>query len=114
MMKIKIYWIGCILLAFLATSCSKDLGNYEYQDINTLTIKLDSSYVGIYGQRFTIKPSVQMSMDQAENINDTSKYGFEWYVIDPTAIPVNSGKIMLSKQHNLDTVLTLKPSAAYT
>ena len=114
MIKIKIYWIGCILLAFVASGCSKDLGNYDYRDINTLTIKLDSSYVSISGQRFTIQPAVQMSMDQAENIKDTSKYGFEWYVIDPTAIPVSSGKIILSKQHHLDTVLTLKPGANYT
>jgi hypothetical protein len=68
----------------------------------------------MYGQRFTVKPEIRITMDKSENLDDTSKYGFEWYVIDPAFIPVTSAKVVLSTQHILDTVLTLRPGANYT
>jgi hypothetical protein len=114
MIKVKAFWTSCILLTIVVCSCHKDLGNYSYHDINSLTVKLDSSYSGMYGQRFTVKPEIRITMDKSENLDDTSKYGFEWYVIDPAFIPVTSAKVVLSTQHILDTVLTLRPGANYT
>ncbi|MES2005905.1 MAG: PKD-like family lipoprotein [Bacteroidota bacterium] len=113
MIKIKAHWIIGILLAVFASGCYKDLGNYSYHDINTIAVKLDSSYIAVYGQRFTIQPGIQMTMDMAANIDDTSKYSFEWYIIDPTYIPVPNAKFLLSTKRILDTVLSLKPGSNY-
>ncbi|MES2332025.1 MAG: PKD-like family lipoprotein [Bacteroidota bacterium] len=113
MIKNKAHWIIGILLAVFAGGCYKDMGNYSYHDINTIAVKLDSSYIAVYGQRFTIQPGIQMTMDMAANIDDTSKYSFEWYIIDPTYIPVPNAKFLLSTKRVLDTVLSLKPGSNY-
>lgn len=73
----KIFHYTIILLAILiAGSCSKDLGNYEYKDINELSITgVNSTYNMRKGyDTLRINPKINASMDEG----DTSRYDYYW------------------------------------
>lgn len=74
-MKI-LYNIISILILALVISCSKDKGNYDYHDINELTIGgLQSSYSGLTGiDTLRISPTVEMT----ESVNDPSRFEYIW------------------------------------
>ncbi|RZK39323.1 MAG: hypothetical protein EOO90_19280 [Pedobacter sp.] len=74
-MKLLNYTLACIGI-MITMSCSKDLGNYEYQDINELTIKeVNTEYTLRTGiDTLRIKPNIAASMDEA----DTTRYQHRW------------------------------------
>ncbi|MDR6784631.1 hypothetical protein ABIE26_003277 [Pedobacter africanus] len=70
------YYILSLLSIVVVSSCSKDLGNYEYNTINELNIKgVKSDYVVKTGiDTLRIKPDIAASLDQA----DANRYTYFW------------------------------------
>lgn len=70
------YYIIVLLCLIIAGSCSKDLGNYEYHDINELVIKgVKSEYVVKTGiDTLRIQPDITASMDGSE----PDRYSYTW------------------------------------
>lgn len=70
------YYIITLFCTLTISSCSKDLGNYNYQDINELTIKgVKSEYIVRTGlDTLVITPDISDKIDQA----DPSRYNYYW------------------------------------
>ena len=83
-------------------SCSKDLGNYDYQPINELNItSIQSNYVVRTGiDTLRITPNITASMDDA----DTSKYNYFWI------IRIGSNVLdTIGRSRNLEYAVRLNP-----
>ena len=74
-MRLYQYTIALLSLA-LAASCSKDLGNYEYNEINELNIgNVNAEYKVRTGiDTLRIKPDIKTTLDEG----DTSRYRYLW------------------------------------
>lgn len=111
-MKIKILsTIGFIYGVFHFFSCSKDLGNYEYSTLDSLTISaIEDRYTAYTGKEFQITPEFDYSGARAV---DSNTFAFEWFVIN-AATTLNSDKrTTLSKSPNLALNLPLA-AGSYT
>lgn len=66
-------------------ACKKDLGNYDYKEINELTevTGLPSEVLATYGKNLTVTPTTKFSKDP--NF-DESKYTYEWYYVGPNGL----------------------------
>ncbi|POY36284.1 hypothetical protein C3K47_11045 [Solitalea longa] len=87
MKKIYSYLLAASIV--IASSCKKDLGNYEYHDINKVTVSNISetgTITAVFGKPLTIKPEVSYTMDTK---GDPSRYSYEWTYFDRT----DAGKI---------------------
>nr|WP_162988712.1 PKD-like family lipoprotein [Pedobacter schmidteae] len=81
MIKNKILMVSGLffLVALTLSSCRKDLGNYNYHDINNAAItNIDESYTSLTGQALVIKPTLKFTKDES---NDTTKYRYQWFVL---------------------------------
>jgi len=69
-------YIPALLAILIIGSCSKDLGNYDYHDINELKIlSVNSEYLMRTGiDTLRIKPVINATMDEA----DTGRYRYRW------------------------------------
>jgi len=72
------YYILAVLFAFSLPSCKKDQGNYDYQDINEVSIKgVNLEYVVRTGiDTLRISPQLSGTQDQG----DTSRYKHYWII----------------------------------
>lgn len=87
MKKNNISWLIILVMLTIIgfASCKKDLGNYDYQDINEGTItNIEKSYSLLRGQVLSIKPDIQFTKD---NSNDPNKYTYKWFIINPNVAP---------------------------
>lgn len=72
----NILWVIALLLAGILQSCYDDLGNYNYQDLNNISIsEIEEDYVVEQFEDFTITPAI--SQESAEN-EDNLQY--LWYM----------------------------------
>ena len=105
--KINTYWLGFIGSLVVLSACYKDTGNYLYNDVNTISIKLDSTaYNIVMGQTLKIKPVLQLSMDSVAGSYDTTRYGYKWMIRDTTG--GGSKEIVIATTRDLDIPITLK------
>lgn len=101
----KIYHYTLILLSLLFLgSCSKDLGTYEYHDVNELKI---NGIAGNYTLRRTLdtlrlNPVIAATMDD----NDQNRYSYAWILKSGTLTFDTIGR-----EKNLDYPITLNPGA---
>ncbi|SMO56317.1 PKD-like family lipoprotein [Solitalea koreensis] len=97
MKKIYSYLLAASIV--VASSCKKDLGNYEYHDINKVkfsNISETGEITAVFGKPLTIKPEVSYTMDTK---GDPSRYSYEWSYI----APVPGSKItVLATTQNLE------------
>lgn len=104
-MKLKAYnQIFILLLAiFMASSCKKDLGNYDYNEINALqtVAELPTEVLAVYGKQVSVKPVLKFSQDP--NF-DESKYTYEWSYIGPNGLGGNK-LFILDVNRNLEQVM---------
>lgn len=72
----KIYKNLAFLCIILLSACSKDLGNYDYHEINEVSIKgVSSTYLVRTGiDTLRISPTIEGSID----MSDFSRYDFNW------------------------------------
>ncbi|PWG79204.1 PKD-like family lipoprotein [Pararcticibacter amylolyticus] len=98
----KIYQYTIVFLFVLLGSCSKDLGNYDYTDINELAITgIQSNYTVLRNvDTLRIKPVISATMDGG----DQSRYEYLWIL--------TAGKDMtdtISRERDLEYPILLNP-----
>ena len=114
-MKISRYLYTAALALFMGmavASCCDDEGNYNYHDINELTINgLDENVrfnKVAFVDRLVIDPKIESSMGQ----NNESDYEYEWKFLpfgtDFEQIP-DLDKTVVSRERKLDILVTLDP-----
>ncbi|MBC9911646.1 PKD-like family lipoprotein [Chitinophaga varians] len=105
------YILGILSIIALA-GCYKDKGNYDYHELNAVKISgIDSSYSVLQGTRLQIKPVLAFTKDAS---GDTSKYSYEWFVIEKIGNLPLGARTDLATTHDLDVSITLAPSRDYT
>jgi hypothetical protein len=109
----KTYWLTALVLLVTVSACYKDKGNYSYKAINSITVTLDSNYVGTYGEKLSIKPKLQLTMDTEANTYDTSKYSYEWSTLDMGQLYANQRNV-LATTRDLNAAITIAPGSNYT
>lgn len=73
-MKIKLIILISAFISLFVTSCYKDLGNYEYAEINEITIEgIEPEYTIDVDKVIEIKPNLV-----ATQYSDTTKFTFQW------------------------------------
>lgn len=88
-------------------SCYKDIGNYDYTEINELAFSgIEDSYTVLLGEHFTLKPEITFSKDQSD---DTSNYEYEWIGIRTDNVLPADQRRVISVYRNIDQVITLNP-----
>lgn len=112
-MNIRIY--RSLILLFLTilvlSACKKDLGNYDYKEINSLeeVSGLPPVVNVLFGDNIKIEPKLKFSLDETV---DEADYTFEWSYIGSNGLG-GSKLFSLAKTKNLDLKMTL-PSGSYT
>lgn len=104
-------WLtGVLLIVLLASSsCRKDLGNYEYKDINDTEINgINPIYTVSRGDSLTISPKLSFTKD---NTNDTARYAYEWFVVVPKTGNTADPRV-LSRNKNLKWLVNLPATDA--
>ncbi|UKJ08566.1 PKD-like family lipoprotein [Solitalea lacus] len=102
----KIYTIAGAAMALLAISCSKDLGNYDFNPKEVISIEgVANSYTVISGsEKITIDPTLSSTYG-------SSKFDCFWGIYESNVTGFNIQKLdTLSKTKTLDYFVTQKPS----
>ena len=85
--NIKIVSIVAMLLIGLFCACTKDPGNYVYNEVNEAIVTgLDTAYSVNLGSNLSITPNISYTLDKQM---DTSNYTYEWLRL--TLIGFNPG-----------------------
>lgn len=94
------------LLLVTASSCYKDKGNYDYHDINKVSLALDTVKAGAtinvnQGDTLRFTPQIIQTMDK-----DESKFTYEWMIFDNTATSdYNLPQTVVSTSRNLGVII---------
>lgn len=100
--KINVYFIAITLI--LAYSCKKDMGNYNYNPINTVAqFQGLNDTTAIYGSRFRMEPKLSFTEDKEP---DTGRYSYEWAYIGPNGLG-GEKMFVLATTRNLDVKMNL-------
>ncbi|MFH6934777.1 PKD-like family lipoprotein [Flavobacterium sp. FlaQc-30] len=100
-----------LALLFLSVSCSDDIGNYNYKNINEIKATgIEKTYTVYSGDHLKIIPNLNPTLDDG---NDPNRYTYEWSAVDPLIINPLLAKTVIAKTKNLDIDLKLAP-AKYT
>ncbi len=72
----------------MASACNKDLGNYDYHDINELQIQgIKDNYLVRSGiDTLRIKPILEATMDQS----DPSRYEYLWILRRTSPVTIDT------------------------
>ncbi|HEY8388636.1 MAG TPA: PKD-like family lipoprotein [Parasegetibacter sp.] len=95
------YLIFAMLLQMLWQGCSKDLGNYDYNHINDITIRYDEDT--FYVRQFdtlNIKPEVH------QRIPNDASLKYQWYIYGGKIV---KDEIILSNEHELNVPIPVVP-----
>lgn len=115
-MKIKhIEWCALLGLSlFWMSACNKDYGNYDYSEVNEITVSgVDSTYQIAAGEVLTIKPTINASKLDAA---DTGKFTYEWYSLPADLLPSDYSllsKTVLDSSRSFSKPVNLSPGAYY-
>jgi hypothetical protein len=94
---------ACVVMALLFMMCNDDLGNYEYHDINTVTILgIRSSYVVDSGDTLRINPVLRFSIEESQD-----EYAYAWFCYQKEIIIRHKEKPTLwAETRNLEFPMT--------
>jgi hypothetical protein len=107
MKHIKLYIIT-FLTATLLYSCYKDRGNYDYNEINEVTINGLKDTTVLLGASYKLTPGIIGTIDKN---GDTTKYTYKWTAIGPGTLLIGDRVKELGTSYTLDLpVLTLQPT----
>ena len=87
-----------LMLPLLWHGCAEDKGNYDYRDLNDLTLSFDDEYTAIARDPFSIHPEVGAASFNPAN------YTYEWKAYDQTG---QEEPVLLGTDLNLDIELGL-------
>ncbi|WP_169515978.1 PKD-like family lipoprotein [Gaetbulibacter saemankumensis] len=106
------YKVLMTLAVFVAMfSCSEDLGNYDYSEINEVTFEgVESEYFGLLGEPFEIIPNLKFSQDMS---GDESNYSYEWIAFQRGNVLPGDIKKDLAFTKNLQLEALQIPPAEY-
>ena len=100
-MKLFEYISACAAAA-LAISCARDLGNYEYTDLEGPQVGgISESYEVLTFNTLTVTPVIEGGLPEED-------YTYEWKVIDRNN---DNAETVLSTERNLEYRVTLAPGA---
>lgn len=98
MKSVKYIFVLCLISTILG-SCRKDLGNYNYREINDLEISgIANEYVITSGFNLDLKPVLDFSKDPNFSVDN---YTFEWLCFNLSAAEAQQRRI-LHKGQNFD------------
>ena len=97
----------CIITLSLLASCSKDLGNYHYHDVNMVTIANFDTVRG-YSTLFNDTLSLSPKLVSSQNINNDTAYTYKW-TYRLSSVLSSSADSLLSTSKNLNVVVKLNP-----
>ena len=101
---IKIVAAG-FMLSVILVACIEDKGNYEYKDINDITISgIDSIYTVAMGSQLRINPVLEFSVSEAQD-----EYEYGWYILNPLNFYMAGPA--LSRERNLD-IFIVNPASS--
>lgn len=90
------FLVACFTLVIV--SCSQDLGNYDYVDINEVDfVGFQEEYTAKLGDTFSLTPTLQFTQDIS---GDDMRYEYKWFVIRYGVLPVDA-RFDLSTSKNL-------------
>lgn len=73
--------IVCLLCALLFIACSDDKGNYDYEEINEVLVKLETEYeVKLQKMEYKIQPELSQTLSQ-----NRDNLQFTWYYSDASS-----------------------------
>lgn len=102
----KYFRYGMLLFCLavgLCSSCRKDIGNYDYKEVNEGAItNIEATYSALRGSILSINPTLIFTQDDGK---DTTKYTYAWYSIDESALPITKKTIATTR--NLNWTVTL-------
>jgi hypothetical protein len=102
--------LALLMLVLLNWSCANDEGNYNYNAINELKVTgIEEEYTVYGGDRFTIKPNLNPTMDDG---SDANRYEYEWVAVNPSKLASES-RTTIGTKKDFDDLVKL-PSAKYT
>src|SRR4030095_4124072 len=109
------FLIIAVLTMFLWSSCSKDLGNYNYTDPNVITITTDMANVDptvvVTNDSIVVKQNdslrVNILFSQTRPSNDLS---FEWSITQSVAANGNPAQYIVGNTQQLRTKINLSPN----
>lgn len=115
MKNIYLLMLRCICILIVVSmlgSCIKDIGNYDYKELNELVevSNLPEEMQAQYGKKLAFVPVIKFSKDPDF---DASKYAYEWSYIGPNGLG-GTGLYVLSDAKDLDMVLTKVVAGTYT
>lgn len=91
-----------LVAAIVVSSCMSDEGNYEYQEINEVTIDgLEASYEYLQLDNFNITPELSFT-------KDSGNYAYSWEALQRNSLGGDIN-ILLSTNRNLTERITLTP-----
>lgn len=101
----KLKQTALLALLFMASSCTKDLGNYEYQEINAVDFSgIEPSYSVLVGETLQIKPVLKFTKD---NTGNEDNYTYEWFGLKRELLSNISTKVAIANTRNLDQPITI-------
>jgi hypothetical protein len=106
---IYIFIFGALLCAG-ASGCFKDEGNYNYNEVNRISIDTFGVKSGFYQDSFFLTPRITATMDTTM-LNDTSRYSYTWSAAIKVRDPLKDVPLVtLSTKKDLRVKLTIRPS----
>lgn len=100
--------ISACMLGGVVASCASDDGNYDYHDVNELTISgIEKQYTVEQFSQLSIKPEIKGSISY-----DESEYDFLWYVYKEQARAGEKADT-LARTCNLDVEVSKAPGSDY-
>ncbi len=101
------------VIGLLFVACSPDLGNYDYHDINEVTIKIKRDYTALFGKSLVIEPKITSTL----NDNNENRYEYKWYAFHVFQSSINAGEredmIPIATTKNLKLKTVVLPPRTY-
>jgi hypothetical protein len=94
----------CFFLLFLVAGCYKDKGNYEFTDINKITITSTASSYSVL-----VPDSLKIDVDISQTIPSADGLTFQWVLYPNTAAPLTRRTVGTSQ--NLRAAITEDPGS---
>ena len=92
--------LSCLCLLVALTSCYRDLGNYDYHDINEIDVEgIDDNYSVDVDDSLIITPTLKGTL-----YSDTSRFSYSWEI----------GSQTISQAHDLRMQMNLLPGFKYS
>ena len=102
--RLALYIVPAACISVFATGCFKDLGNYDYIDINEAVIGnkgFETAYNIRINETLAIEPDITFTMD-SEGSGD---YAYEWVAVGQTLY--RGERFTIGTERNLDYVMKL-------